>query len=136
MKTISERVFCFLLLLWMLPLDRVEAAERPNIILIFVDDLGYGDLSCYGNEKIKTPHLDRLAREGQRWTGFYSSGSTCVPSRTGLMSGRHPGLLGTERLPASRQSLMPAMLKRRGYSTAILGKWHLAGYPPACASFD
>ncbi|MEE3178941.1 MAG: sulfatase-like hydrolase/transferase, partial [Verrucomicrobiota bacterium] len=129
MKTILKRVLWFLLSLSVFPLATAQAADPPNIILIFVDDLGYGDLACYGNEKIKTPHLVRLAREGQRWTSFYSSGSTCVPSRTGLMSGRHPGLLGKERLPASRKSLMPAMLKRRGYATAILGKWHLAGYP-------
>ncbi len=104
-------------------------APKPNIVLIFVDDMGYGDLGCYGNSKIKTPNIDRLAREGQRWTSFYSSGSTCVPSRTGLMSGRHPALLGGQKLSASRESLMPAMLKRQGYATAILGKWHLAGYP-------
>ncbi len=102
---------------------------KPNIVLIFVDDLGYGDLGCYGNPTIKTPHLDQLAAEGQRWTSFYASGSTCVPSRTGLMSGRHPAMLGNQKLPQSPQSLMPAMLKRQGYATAILGKWHLAGYP-------
>ena len=74
-------------------------ALRPNIILIFVDDLGYGDLACYGNEKIKTPNLDRMSEKGQRWTSFYAFGSTCVPSRTGLMSGRHPPSAGNERLP-------------------------------------
>ena len=83
---------------------------KPNIVLIFVDDLGYGDLGCYGNEMIKTPHIDRLAAEGQRWTSFYASGSTCVPSRTGLMSGRHPGMLGSEKLSKDPKSLMPAML--------------------------
>ena len=109
----------------------VEAKDvpKPNIVLIFVDDMGYGDLACYGNDKIKTPNIDRLAAEGQRWTSFYSSGSTCVPSRTGLMSGRHPALLGNEKLRADPKRLMPAMLKRQGYATAILGKWHLAGYP-------
>ena len=59
-----------------------EDVLTPNIVLIFVDDMGYGDLACYGNEKIKTPNIDRLAAEGQRWTSFYSSGSTCVPSRS------------------------------------------------------
>lgn len=105
------------------------AALRPNIILIFVDDMGYGDAACYGNTKIKTPHIDRVDAEGQRWTSFYSSGATCVPSRTGLMSGRHPMLLGGQSLRNDPQALMPAMLKRAGYATAILGKWHLAGYP-------
>lgn len=105
------------------------AADPPNIILIFVDDMGYGDLGCYGNTKIKTPNIDRLAAEGQRWTSFYSSGSTCVPSRRGLMTGRHPALMGKVGLQNCRGQLMPAMLKRQGYATAILGKWHLAGYP-------
>ena len=106
-----------------------SACAAPNIILIFVDDLGYGDLACYGNREIKTPNIDRLAAEGQRWTSFYASGSTCVPSRTGLMSGRHPALLGKQKLPADRSVLMPAMLKAAGYSCGIVGKWHLAGYP-------
>lgn len=104
-------------------------AAPPNIVLIFVDDLGYGDIGCYGNNKTKTPNLDRLAAEGQRWTSFYASGATCVPSRRGLMTGCHPALLGRTKLVEHRQSLMPAMLKRQGYATAILGKWHLAGYP-------
>ena len=106
-----------------------EASRKPNVVLIFVDDMGYGDLGCYGNSKIKTPNIDRLAAQGQRWTSFYSAGSTCVPSRTGLMSGRHPALLNGEKLAASPKSLMAAMFDRQGYATAILGKWHLAGYP-------
>ena len=110
-------------------LGRLNAAEPPNIVLIFVDDMGYGDLGCYGNTKIKTPHIDRLAAEGQRWTSFYSSGSTCVPSRTGLMSGRHPSKVRRGTLAKARDALMPAMLHKCGYTTAILGKWHLAGYP-------
>ena len=130
-----SRLYC-LLAGWVLVLGPTHAASpelpkalRPNVVLIFVDDLGYGDLTCYGNTKIKTPHLDRLAKEGQRWTSFYSSGSTCVPSRTGLMSGRHPALIGKQKLSAAPEKLMPAMFKRQGYATAILGKWHLAGYP-------
>jgi arylsulfatase A-like enzyme len=107
----------------------LPAAEPPNIVLIFVDDMGYGDLACYGNKKIKTPNLDRLAVEGQRWTSFYSSGATCVPSRTGLMSGRHPSKVKRGQLAESRKELMAAMLKGCGYTNAILGKWHLAGYP-------
>ena len=107
------------------------AALRPNIILIFVDDMGYGDLGCYGNKRNKTPNIDRLAAEGQRWTSFYSSGAVCVPSRTGLMTGRHPALFaaGRNNLAKVRDKLMAAMLKKQGYATAILGKWHLAGYP-------
>ena len=105
------------------------AESKPNIVLIFVDDLGYGDLGCYGNKVIRTPNIDRLAAEGQRWTSFYAAGNYCVPSRRGLMSGRHPGLLNGQPLVADRDALLPAMLKRQGYATAILGKWHLAGYP-------
>jgi arylsulfatase A-like enzyme len=101
----------------------------PNIVLIFVDDMGYGDLGCYGNQLHNTPNIDRLAAEGQRWTSFYSSGATCVPSRRGLMTGRHPALMGNANLVESRDKLMAAMLKKHGYRTAILGKWHLAGYP-------
>ncbi len=112
----------------MLGLD-ARGADRPNIVLIFVDDMGYGDLGCYGNEVNRTPNIDRLAAEGQRWTSFYSSGSTCVPSRRGLMTGRHPALMGPANLVDVREKLMPTLLKRNGYATAILGKWHLAGYP-------
>lgn len=104
-------------------------ATPPNIVLIFVDDMGYGDLGCYGNKKHKTPNIDRLAAEGQRWTSFYSSGATCVPSRRGLMTGRHPSLLGKAKLVEVRKNLLASMLKTHGYSNAILGKWHLAGYP-------
>ena len=109
--------------------EHTKKAPKPNIILIFVDDMGYGDMGCYGSETIKTPNLDQLAAEGQRWTSFYASGSTCVPSRTGLMSGRHPAMLGKRRLSEDKGALMPAMLKRAGYTNAIIGKWHLAGYP-------
>ncbi len=118
-------LFSFFLALIVSPV----AAAPPNIVLIFVDDMGYGDLACYGNPKTKTPNLDRLAAEGQRWTSFYASGATCVPSRRGLMTGCHPALLGRTRLVEHRHELLPAMLKKRGYTTAILGKWHLAGYP-------
>jgi len=104
-------------------------AAAPNIILIFVDDMGYGDLGCYGNKLHKTPHIDRLAAEGKRFTSFYSSGATCVPSRRGLMTGRHPALMGRINWIETRDKLMSAFLKKQGYATAILGKWHLAGYP-------
>ena len=122
------RTILALFILALLP-QLARATDAPNIVLIFVDDMGYGDLGCYGNKTIKTPNIDRLATEGQRWTSFYSSGSTCVPSRRGLMTGRHPALLKSAKLVEQREQLLPAMLKAQGYSTAILGKWHLAGYP-------
>jgi arylsulfatase A-like enzyme len=102
---------------------------KPNIVLIFVDDMGYGDAGCYGNDTIKTPNLDRMAAEGQRWTSFYSSGATCVPSRRGLNTGRHPMLMGKANFVPIRDTFIAAMLKKQGYATALLGKWHLAGYP-------
>jgi len=116
----------------------LQAAEQPNIVLIFVDDMGYGDLGCYGNTVHKTPHLDRLAAEGQRWTSFYSSGATCVPSRRGLMTGRHPALMGRASLIEARELLLPALLKKHGYATAILGKWHFTKSPmhPLECGFD
>ena len=131
MSTIRHQLMLLIAVAMLVASPLLEAAApRPNIVLIFVDDLGYGDLACYGNPRIKTPHIDQLAAEGQRWTSFYASGAVCVPSRTGLMSGRHPALFGGKnRLPTTRDQLMPAMLKRQGYTTAILGKWHLAGYP-------
>jgi len=117
-----------LLLLLIIPLSS-PAEDAPNIVLIFVDDMGYGDLGCYGSKRNRTPNIDRLAAQGQRWTSFYSSGATCVPSRRGLMTGRHPVLMGRANLAQARNRLLAAMLKRHGYATAILGKWHLAGYP-------
>ena len=125
-----KKTILILLFLFTLDTSLQSASLRPNIVLIFVDDMGYGDLGCYGNKRNKTPNIDRLAAEGQRWTSFYSSGAVCVPSRTGLMTGRHPHLfLGKRDLPKTRDKLMAAMLKKQGYNTAILGKWHLAGYP-------
>src|SRR3954447_20105010 len=76
------------------------AADKPNFIIILADDLGYGDLGCYGHPTIRTPHLDRMAREGQKWTTFYSAACVCTPSRAALLTGRLPirsGLAGDER---------------------------------------
>ena len=123
MKWLYSLLFCFVVCT-----GQASRSESPNIILIFVDDMGYGDLGCYGSRMNRTPNLDRMAAEGQRWTSFYSSGSVCVPSRRGLMSGRHPALMGKQSaLVHSRDQLMASVLKQEGYATAILGKWHLAG---------
>lgn len=104
--------------------------RRPNIVLILADDLGYGDLSCYGATKIKTPNIDRLAREGIRFTDAHSAASLCSPSRYGLMTGRYPWRLHRKgndyRLEAGRLTLA-SLLKSQGYRTAAIGKWHL-GY--------
>ncbi len=108
-------------------------SRKPNIVVLFADDVGYGDLSCYGHPTIKTPYLDRLAGGGIRLTSFYSAPS-CVPARTQLMLGVYPprvdlgrtGSGGTGGIPADRVTLAQA-LKGAGYRTAMMGKWHL-GY--------
>ncbi len=111
------------------------AAEKPNIVFIYADDLGYGDVACYNPEsKVPTPNLDRLAKEGIRFTDAHSPSTVCTPSRYGVMTGRMPfrngqkgvflGVDGPCLIEAERLTL-PEMLQQRGYTTALFGKWHL-----------
>lgn len=108
-------------------------AGPPNVVLIFADDLGYGDLGSYGHPTIRTPNLDRMAAEGIRLTSFYSAASSCTPARAGLLTGRYPQRMGLGRVlgPGSGNGLAPReitiarALKERGYRTAAIGKWHL-----------
>jgi arylsulfatase A-like enzyme len=134
-------------------LTRAAAKESrpPNIVVLFVDDLGYGDLSCYGHPTIRTPNLDRMAAEGMRFTDFYASAPVCTPSRAGLLTGRYAvrsGMASEKRrvlfpnstggLPASEITLAEA-LKGKGYATACIGKWHLGSQPqylPTRNGFD
>jgi N-acetylgalactosamine-6-sulfatase len=117
-----------------------QAAGRPNIIFVLADDLGWGDLGCYGHPQIRTPNLDRLAREGTQFTQFYVCGSVCSPSRCAFFTGQYParhrihGHYATPQQNEARgmsQFLDPAvpnvaaLLKRAGYATAHVGKWHL-----------
>ncbi len=137
-----------------LSLAAQPAAAPPNVVLIITDDMGYADLGSYGARDIRTPNIDRLAREGVRFTDFYANGATCTPTRAGLISGRYQqrylvesplpagsGVAGemTERgLDAGPYSL-PRLLKGRGYATALVGKWHLgyrADQSPNAHGFD
>lgn len=106
------------------------ADAKPNVIVIMADDLGYADIGCFGATKIKTPHIDRLAREGMRFTDAHTAASVCSPSRYGLMTGRYPWRLHRKgndyKLDPARLTLA-SMLKPLGYRSAAIGKWHL-GY--------
>lgn len=125
------------------------AAERPpNVVLLFADDMGYGDAGTYGHPTIRTPHLDRMAREGMRLTQFYSASPACTASRYALLTGRLPVRSGFSWVlyPQSERGLHPREvtlaegLKQAGYATAAYGKWHLgttrAGYLPLQQGFD
>ena len=110
----------------------VPAADpptRPNIILILADDLGYGDLGCYGQKRIKTPNLDRMAKDGLRFTDFYAGSTVCAPSRCCLMTGLHTGhalIRGNGRDPLRPEDITVAkLLKDAGYATGLTGKWGL-----------
>ena len=105
----------------------VNAAQKPNIIFIFADDLGYGDLGCYGHPYAKTPSLDQLAREGTRFTQAYVTGVTCCPSRTGMMTGKYPATFAkymSDHGFGDRVTITE-LLKRNGYRTGHFGKWHI-----------
>ncbi|NCG09302.1 MAG: sulfatase-like hydrolase/transferase [Verrucomicrobia bacterium] len=124
---------------------------KPNIIVIFADDMGYGDMSNNGHPTIRTPHLDKMTAEGQKWTSFYSASPVCTPSRAALLTGRYAVRSGMESavygvlfpestggMPATEITL-PEMLKKAGYATGMVGKWHLGHLPeflPTRHGFD
>jgi len=111
----------------------IFAQKRPNVIIIMTDDLGYGDLSCYGATKINTPNIDKLAKQGVRFTDAHSTSATCTPSRYGLMTGQYPWRTkGTGILPGDAalivptdKTTLPSLFQKAGYKTGIVGKWHL-----------
>jgi len=109
----------------------ISGKELPNIILVMADDLGYGDVACYGNPVVKTPHLDAMARDGMRFNRFYSGAPVCSPTRGSCLTGRHPyryGIpwAGRDPLPEDEITLAEA-LKSKGFATGHFGKWHLGG---------
>ena len=135
-----------------LALASTEAAEKPNVLFILVDDMGYGDLACYGAPDAKTPRIDRLAAQGVRFTQYYANGAECTPTLTALLTGRYPqrvkGMecaLGTGNVGRYNdaialaeknelglepsEAILPRVFKDAGYATGIFGKWHL-GYEP------
>ena len=122
------------------PLANRRPPHRPNFLVILADDLGYADLGCYGSPTIRTPHLDRLARSGVRYTQGYAASAVCSPNRIALYTGRYPGRtpgglpepIGqpneTDGIPPEHPTLA-SLVKQRGYETAMFGKWH-GGYLP------
>lgn len=138
MYNMRKQILLTFLSLSAIPSQMIASSkDKTNFIIIFCDDLGYGDLGCFGHPSIKTPCLDRIAFEGQKWSSFYVSASVSSPSRSGLMTGRlgvNTGMYGNQRrvlfpnspkgLPAEEQTIA-FLLKKADYTTACVGKWHL-----------
>ena len=129
------RIFLLLLAILLVAPSVDAAGGKPNIIFIMADDLGYGELGCYGQQKIRTPNLDRMAREGMRFTRFYAGATVCAPSRSVLMTGQHGGHTtvrgnagAKDRRPqtlGSNDVTVAEVLKSAGYKTGLIGKWGL-----------
>ena len=124
----------FLTILFGLTALSMTAAEKPNIIIIFIDDQGYYDLGCYGATEIKTPRIDGLAEKGIRFTDYYAAAPICSPSRAGILTGAYPRRIGMEawvQRADSKRGIHPdevtlaELFKDNGYETACIGKWHL-----------
>jgi arylsulfatase A len=131
MKTLLMTILCAAAFSW-LAASKTTAAEKPNIIVILADDVGYGSVGCYGATQVRTPNIDRIAQEGIRFTDANTPNSACMPTRYGLMMGEYPWRheIGNDsrpepmQLPANRPNVA-SMLQSEGYATGVVGKWHL-----------
>ncbi len=149
----KTKLLIVLIVLLALHLNAKEKTTPPNIVLIFCDDLGYADLSCYGSLWNQTPEIDRMATEGARFTDFYAGAPVCTPSRAGLMTGCYARRVDLDLdhnnawvlFPRAKkginpgETILPEVLKKAGYSTAVIGKWHLGDQPeflPVRHGFD
>ena len=152
MRSIAKAWICGLLVA-LIPGIAIRAQQRPattkpNVVLILMDDLGYGDLASYGAPDVKTPNIDRLARGGVRFTESYANGAMCTPTRAALITGRYQQRVGLEWALDDRDpglglrvspASLPARLKDSGYATGLVGKWHLGSLPqqqPNAHGFD
>jgi len=146
-----KMIFRFGFVVALVAVSLLAQDRPPNVVVIFGDDIGYGDVGVFGHPTIKTPHLDRMAHEGQKWTSFYAAASVCTPSRAGLLTGRLPirsGMMhGRIRVlfPESWSGLQQSevtiaeLLKQKNYATKHVGKWHLGHLPdylPTKQGFD
>jgi len=159
-KITSDRIvnFCFVVILLIVVLitegcKNIQSVDKPNFVIIFCDDMGYGDLGCFGSEVNRTPEIDRMAEEGICFTSFYVTSGVCTPSRSSLMTGCYPLRVGMDEntsgfwvlFPGDRKGLnpseitIPEILKKQDYTTACIGKWHLGDQPvflPTRQGFD
>ncbi|WP_261387963.1 sulfatase-like hydrolase/transferase [Chitinophaga pinensis] len=126
------RIILLLSALFTLVVSGVVAQSKPNIIILYADDLGYGDVGCYGAKAVRTPEIDRLAGKGLRFTDAHCTAATCTPSRLSLLTGTYAFRKKAAILPGDAPLLippathtLPRMLQLAGYTTAVIGKWHL-----------
>ena len=143
-KPLTTVLLCMVVFAHPAPAGSADTPPRPNFIFIFCDNLGYGDVGCFGSKLHRTPHIDRMAREGIKFTSFYATSGVCTPSRASLMTGCYPRRVNMHVSAEGKQVLMAVdakglhpdeitvaeVLKGQGYATAMIGKWHLGDQPP------